>query len=179
MRPIINLIAGIVLSTCAVSSLRADEAFAPADPRFVVQTVIELTDHHALPGWSDAGFRAKLAPYLTRDLLAAVQSGARIAIKKHINLYDAEFFTGSQGLEHARLFSATLVKQDGDNATVEASIGTSDDPNTQPKAGDRTRFELKRMGGVWKIDDFRNLESYASAQPSIKTLFKDPVRYGN
>ena len=179
MRPVIHVIAGIVLSACAASSSRADEAYAPADPRSVVQTVIELTDKHALPGWSDAGFGAKLAPYLTRDLLAAVQSGGRIAMKKHINLYDAEFFTGSQGVEHARLFSATVIKADGDNATVEASIGTSDDPNTQPKAGDRTRFQLKRTGGVWKIDDFRNLESYASAQPSIKTLFKDPVRYGN
>jgi len=178
MRLIIQVIAGIVLSACASLSCRADEAFAPTDPRFVVQTVIALTDRHALPGWSDAGFGAKLAPYLTRDLLAAVQSGGRIAMKKHINLYDGEFFTGSQGLEHARLFSATLVKADGDNATVEASIGTSDDPNAQPKAGDRTRFELKRTGGVWKID-FRNLESYASTQPSIKILFKDPVRYGN
>jgi hypothetical protein len=179
MRPVISLLAGIVLSACAVSSSRADEAFAPTDPRSVVQTVIELTDRHALPGWSDADFGAKLAPYLTRDLLAAVQSGGRIAMRKHINLYDGEFFTGSQGLEHARLFSAAVVKADGDNATVEASIGTSDDPNIQPKAGDRTRFQLKRTGGVWKIDDFRNLESYASAQPSIKTLFRDPVRYGN
>jgi len=179
MRPVINLIAGIVLSACAASSSRADEAFAPADPRSVVQTVIALTDRHALPAWSEASFGARLAPYLTRDLLAAVQSGGRIAMKKHINLYDGEFFTGSQGLEHAHLFSATLVKSDGDDATVEASIGTSDDPNAQPKAGERTRFELKRAGGVWKIDDFRNLESYASAQPSIKTLFKNPVRYGN
>ena len=138
----------------------------------MVQTVIELTDKHALPGWSDAGFGAKLAPYLTRDLLAAVQSGGRIAMKKHINLYDAEFFTGSQGVEHARLFSATVIKADGDNATVEASIGTSDDPNTQPKAGDRTRFQLKRTGGVWKIDDFRNLEILCERA----TLDKDAVQ---
>jgi hypothetical protein len=179
MRSVTRVIVGIVLSACAVSSCRADEAFAPTDPRSVVQTVIELTDRHALPSWSDADFRAKLAPYLTRDLLVAVQSGGRIAMRKHINLYDGEFFTGSQGLQHARLFSAAVIKSDGDNATVEASIGTSDDPSIQPKAGDRTRFQLKRTGGVWKIDDFRNLESYASAQPSIKTLFKDPVRYGN
>jgi hypothetical protein len=77
------------------------------------------------------------------------------------------------------LFGATLIKLDGDSATVEASIGASSDPNVQPTAGDRTRFQLKRTGGVWKIDDFRNLEPYASAQPSVKALFKDPVRYGN
>ena len=100
-------------------------------------------------------------------------------MKKHINLYDAEFFTGSQGLEHARLFSAALVAQDGDKATVEASVGASDDPKVQPTAGDRTRFQLRRTAGVWKIDDFQNLEPYARSQPSVKALFSDPVRYGN
>jgi hypothetical protein len=39
------------------------------------------------------------------------------------------------------------------------------------------RCEMKRVGGVWKIDDFRNLESYARPQPSVKTLFNDPIRY--
>ncbi|MGO8797805.1 MAG: hypothetical protein ACLQJL_01820 [Roseiarcus sp.] len=179
MRLFINFVAGVILAASTISLSWALEAFPSDDPRFVVQTVIDLTDRHALPGWDDADFAAKLAPYLTRDLLAVVRSGGRIAIKKHINLYDGEFFTGSQGLEHARLFSATLIKQDGDNATVEASIGTSDDRNVQPKAGDRTRFQLKRVGGVWKIDDFRNLEDYAKTQPSVKTLFKDPMRYGN
>jgi len=179
MRLLINLIAGIILAASAISSSCALEAFPSADPRSVVQTVIDLTDRHALPGWSEPDFAVKLAPYLTRDLLAAVQSGGRIAARKQINLYDGEFFTGSQGLQHARLFGATLIKLDGDNATVDASIGASADPNVQPTAGDRTRFQLKRTGGVWKIDDFRNLEPYASAQPSVKALFKDPVRYGN
>lgn len=179
MTSIVNFIAGIVLSASAMSPSWALEAVAPADPRSVVQAVIDLTDRHALPGWSEPDFATKLAPYLTGDLLAAVDKGGRIAVRKHINLYDGEFFTGSQGLEHARLFSATLVKLDGDNATVDASIGTSDDRGVQPTAGDRTRFQLKRVGGVWKIDDFRNLESYAKTQPSVKTLFKDPVRYGN
>ena len=178
MRLIVTFIAGLILSICALTPSRAFEAFPSADPRSVVQTVIDLTDRHALPGWDAPDFGAKLTPYLTPDFLAAVARGGRIAIKKGINLYDGEFFTGSQGLAHARLFEARVTKADGDNATVEASIGTSDDPNVQPKAGDRMWFQLKRIGGVWKIDDFRNLEPYAKAQPSVKTLFRDPVRYG-
>ena len=179
MRLPVIVIAAAILSTSLTRPSRADEAFAPSDPRFVVQTVIELTDKHALPGWDAGDFGAKLGPYLTSDFLATVKSGARIARKKHINLYDAEFFTGSQGLERARLFSAALVAQDGDKATVEASVGASDDPKVQPTSGDRTRFQLRRMAGVWKIDDFQNLEPYARSQPSVKTLFGDPVRYGN
>lgn len=182
MQPLLRLFVAVALSATALalapSAARADEAFGPADPRFVIQSVVQLTDRHALPAWAARDFAAKLAPYLTHDLIAVVEKGGRIAIRRHINLYDGEFFTGVQGLERARLFSAALVSQQGERATVEASIGASDDPAAPPKAGDRIRFELKRVGGVWKIDDFRNLGDYARTQPSVKTLFSDPVRYG-
>jgi hypothetical protein len=178
MTRFVNLAAGIVLAVWAISPSLALDAFPAADPRSVVQTVIELTDNHALPGWDQPDFAQKLTPYLSADFLAAVASGRKIALKKQINLYDGEFFTGSQGVEHARLFRAAVTKLDGDNATVEASIGTSDDAKVQPTAGDHVRFQLKRIGGVWKIDDFQNLEPYAKGQPSVKTLFKNPLRYG-
>src|ERR1700733_10024264 len=110
-----------------LSPATALDAFPGSDPRSVVQTVIELTDRHAQPGWSEPGFATKLRPYLTQDLLAAVAKGAKIAGRKGINLYDGEFFTGSQGLAHAKLFSAEVSKLGPDAATVEASIGTSDD----------------------------------------------------
>ena len=38
--------------------------------------------------------------------------------------------------------------------------------------------QLKRVNGVWRIDDFRDLEDYAISSPSVKTRFGDPVRYG-
>ena len=69
MKFAIPVIAAAVLSASSASWCRADEAFAPSDPRFVVQTVIELTDQHALPGWDAGDFGAKLAPYLTSDFL--------------------------------------------------------------------------------------------------------------
>jgi hypothetical protein len=47
----------------------------------------------------------------------------------------------------------------------------------EPRSGDHMRCEMKRVDGIWKIDDFRNLESYARPQPSVKTLFNDPIRY--
>lgn len=154
------------------------DAYPASDPRSVVQTVVVLTDKHALPAWSEPTFTTKLRPYLTADFLAVVARGARIAEKKGINLYDGEFFTGSQDLAHAKLFSAEVSKLAGDSAIVEASIGTTDLPNGEPTSGAHIRFQLKRVGGAWRIDDFRDLEDYAKSQPSIKMLFGDPVRYG-
>ncbi|MGO9757382.1 MAG: hypothetical protein ACLPNY_12305, partial [Roseiarcus sp.] len=94
MRLFINFVAGVILAASTISLSWALEAFPSDDPRFVVQTVIDLTDRHALPGWSEPGFAVKLTPYLTHDLLSAVESGGRIAARKQINLYDGEFFTG-------------------------------------------------------------------------------------
>jgi hypothetical protein len=56
-------------------------------------------------------------------------------------------------------------------------VGSSSDPNVEPDVGGKVRFQLKRGGGAWRIDDFKNLEDYAKAEPSIKTLFNDAVRY--
>lgn len=175
MRPLLALLAFALL---ALTPARALETFPSSDPRAVLQTVIALTDRHALPGWSDRDFQAKLRPYLTDSLLAAVAKGGRIAAARGIDLYDGEFFTGSQDVAHAKLFSAAIARLAGDAATVEAVVGASDDPAAEPKTGDHMRYQMQRVGGVWKIDDFKNLESYAAAQPSVKTLFSDPARYG-
>ncbi len=172
-----SLIAACIAAASVVLPAAALETFPSSDPRSVVQTVIDLTDRHALPDWSDPAFATKLRPYLTKALLSAVKRGGDIAARKSINLYDGEFFTGSQGLAHAKLFSAEVTKIGGDAATVEAKIGTTDDPKGEPAVGGRVRFQLKRVDGVWRIDDFRNLEDYAKSEPSIKTLFSDPVRY--
>ena len=135
------------------------------------------TDQHALPRWSEPGFQAKLRPYLSDDLLSAVSKGAKIATKKGNDLYNGEFFTSSQDLAHAKLFTAEMSKLAGDTASVEVSVGSSSDPNVEPDVGGKVRFQLKRGGGAWRIDDFKNLEDYAKAEPSIKTLFNDAVRY--
>ena len=155
----------------------AQSLYGASDPRSVVYTVISLTDRHALPDWSAPTFQSKLRPYLTDDFLRVVAKGAHIAAQKHINLYDADFFTGSQEMQHAKLFSANVIKQRGDAATVEASVGTSGDPKVQPSEGSKVRYELKRVGSVWKIDDFRFSEDSANWLPSIKTIFGDPVKY--
>jgi hypothetical protein len=94
------------------------------------------------------------------------------------NGFLGEFFTGAQSVEHAKPLNAEVAKLAGDAATVQAVIGASEDPAVEPKTGDRMRYETKRVAGVWKIDDFRNLESCAQSQPAAKTLFNDPVRYG-
>jgi len=169
--------ASLAFAVAAVASTDAGQPPA-SDPRAVLQEVITLTDQRALPSWSDRDFPAKLRPYLTDGLLAAVAKGGKIAAAKGINLYDGEFFTGSQDVAHAKLISAEIAKLAGDTATVQAVVGTTDDPAAEVKTGDHVRYEMKRVAGVWKIDDFKNLEPYAKSQPSIKTLFSDPVRYG-
>ena len=80
-------------------------------------------------------------------------------------------------MAHAKLLGADVVEQSGDAATVEASVGTSADPAVEAKEGGKARYELKRVGGVWKIDDFRFLEDWAKSLPSIKTMFSDPMKY--
>jgi hypothetical protein len=76
------------------------------------------------------------------------------------------------------MFQAEVTRIAGDTATVEAKVGTTDQPAAQPTTGSRIRYQLKRAAGVWRIDDFRDLENYAKSQPSVKTLFGDPVRFG-
>ena len=155
----------------------AQNQYAASDPRSVVYSVISLSDRHALPGWDKPAFQSKLRPYLTDEFLRIVAKGAQIAMQKRINLYDGDFFTGAQEMAHAKLFGADVVEQRGDAATVEASVGNSDDPAVEPREGGKVRYELKRVGGVWKIDDFRFLEDWAKSLPSIKTMFGDPMKY--
>ena len=169
---------GAVLALLAAPGAFALDAFPPSDPRSVVQTVIALVDRHALPNWNESAFAQKMRPYVTEEFLAVIDKGGRIASKKRINIYDGEFFTGGQGVEHAKLFSASVSKLAGDSATVEASIGTTGDPNVEPTEGGRVRYQLKRVSGVWRIDDFRDMEDYAKSRPSVKTLLSDPVRFG-
>ena len=154
------------------------DPYPASDPRSVIETVISLSDRRALPGWDEPSFQNRLRPYLSDDFLRVVAKGARTAIKNHINLYDGDFFTGSQEMAHAKLFDADVVEQEGDTATVEATVGTSGDPAVDPKQGGKVRYELKRVGGVWKIDDFRFLEDWAKSLPSLKTMFSDPMKYG-
>lgn len=168
----------LALFLSSASVALALETFPPSDPRSVIQIVIDLTDRHALPSWDDATFGARLRPYLSDDFLATIARGARIAKRKSINLYDGEFFTGSQDLAHAKLMQAGVIELSGDAATVEAKVATSDKADVAPTVGSRIRYQLKRVKGAWRIDDFRDLEDYAKSQPSVKTLFGDPVRYG-
>ena len=174
MHKAITLIVGLALLGSV--SFPAWTQEAGAGPAATIATVIKLTDQKALPGWSDKGFTKAMQPYLTPALIAAVAHGAKVASAKQINLYDGEFFTGSQEVVHAKLFEANVVKLQGDAAIVAAKIGTSD-TNEPPKAGARMTFDLKNIEGVWKIDDFKNNEPYAAKEPSIKKLFLDPVRY--
>jgi len=166
-----------VLLAGVASSAFALETFPASDPRSVVQTVIELTDHHGLPSWSEPAFFVKARPYVTSELFAILAKGGKIAAKKQLNIWDGDIFTGAQMVEHARLFGATVMTSAGDAATVDASIGTTDDPKTEPKEGGHSLFQVKREGGVWKIDDIKSLEDYAKTLPSLKTTFSDPVRY--
>lgn len=168
----------LTLALLSATGARALDTFAAADPRSTIQTVISLTDRHALPSWDEATFGVRLHPYLTDDFLATVAKGGKIAIRKHINLYDAEFFTGAQGLAHVKLLEAEISQQSADAATVVAKVATTDQPNAVPTEGSRIQFELKRVNGVWRIDDFHDLEDYAKSSPSVKTRFGDPVRYG-
>jgi hypothetical protein len=161
---------------CIFASLpaAADDAYAKADPRSVVQTVLALTDSHALPDWPEPTFAKKLRPYLTDDFLRVVAKGSRIAEEKQINLYDGDFFTGGQGEPYAKLMGADVVKQAGDAATVDALVHADPAATVDMKV----RYELKRVGGQWMIDDFRFFEDSGQSRPSIKTMFGDPTKYG-
>ena len=170
------LIAAFVWVTASAPAA-AQNLYNASDPRSVVYLVISLSDRHALPGWNEPTFQMKLRPYLTDDFLRVVVKGAQIAKQKGIDLYDGDFFTGAQEMAHAKLFGADVVEQAGDAATVEASVGTSADPADEAKQGGKVRYQLKRVGGAWKIDDFRFLEDWAKTLPSIKTMFSDPVKY--
>jgi hypothetical protein len=51
-----------LLALLTISPALALETSATSDLRSVVQTVIGLTDQHALPGWSERAFRRNCAP---------------------------------------------------------------------------------------------------------------------
>ncbi len=166
----------VVLALAAAPAL-AQPSYPASDPRSVVAKAIALVDAHEAPGWDEPSFSVEMKPLVTDALIAAVAKGARIAKQENLDLYDGDFFTGAQEVEHATLFSATIAAGQGDAATIDASVGTSDDPKAAPKVGGEMRYWVKRVGGVWKIDDFRSLEDWAKSEPSVKTLFSNPTKY--
>jgi hypothetical protein len=151
------------------------ENYPKNDPREVVASLASKI--MTLPSWADASFRRKLDPYLTDELISAIEAGLATAQKDEINLYDAELFTGIQGLSCAKLIDAKILRGGEDKATVAANIAYDGDVPRPAKCSQRMiiTFELKRLGSAWKIDDVENAER----KPSIKAIFLDPKKYGS
>jgi len=144
-------------------------------PRAVVASV--ASQIRTFPSWADASFRQKLAPYLTVELISAIETGLATAQKNDINLYDAELFTGIQGLSCVKLIDAKILRGEVDTASVAETIAYDGDVPRPAKCSQRMiiNFDLKRLGTAWKIDDVQNAER----KPSIKAIFLDPKKYGS
>ena len=172
-----------VLVTCAFLAFAslgaapsiAAENYAANDPRAVVASLAAKI--MTLPSWADASFRSKLSPYLTEELISAIETGLATAQKNDINLYDAELFTGIQGLSCVKLIDAKILRGGEKKATVAATIAYDGDVPRPAKCSQRMTitFELEQLGSAWKIDDAQNPER----SPSIKAIFLDPKKYGS
>ena len=173
--------AAVVLACAFRASvfLGAEPAFAQTypknDPREVVASLASKI--MTLPSWADASFRRKLDPYLTDDLVSVIETGLATAQKNDINLYDAELFTGIQGLSCVKLIDAKILRGGENTATVAATIAYDGDVPRPATCSQRMiiNFELKRLASAWKIDDVENAER----KPSIKAIFLDPRKYGS
>jgi len=153
----------------------AAENYPANDPRAVVALLASRI--RTFPSWADASFRQKLGPYLTDELISAIETGLATAQKDEINLYDAELFTGIQGLSCVKFIDAKILRSGEDKATVAATIAYDGDVPRPAKCSQRMtiNFELKHLGSAWKIDDVQNAER----KPSIKAIFLDPRKYGS
>ncbi len=171
-----------ILMVCAFlasAHVGAAPSFAENDPKNDPREVVAslASQIRTFPSWADATFRRKLSPYLTDELISAIESGLATAQKNDINLYDAELFTGIQGLSCVKLIDAKILRVGEDRATVAATIAYDGDVPPPAKCSQRMiiTFDLKRLGSAWKIDDVENPER----KPSIKAIFLDPKKYGS
>jgi hypothetical protein len=155
--------------------LFAAENYPANDPREVVASLTSKI--MTFPSWADASFRRKLAPYLTDELISAIETGLATVQKDEINLYDAELFTGIQGLSCVKFIDAQILPNREDKATVAATIAYDGDVPRPAKCRQRMTitFDLKHLGLAWKIDDVQNAER----KTSIKAIFLDPKKYGS
>lgn len=156
---------GICIATGAAQS-------TTADPAETISDVIILLDRGNIPSWSDKLFYVAAKPYMTSELLTAIREGGEQAQKAQENIWDADIFTGSQGLVHAKLFKTTVTNNDGNKATVVAEIGTTDE-DTTPTSSSKYRYEMQFEEGSWKIDDIKSMEEWAKDFKSLKETFAE------
>jgi hypothetical protein len=136
-----------------------------------IANVVTLLDSGKMPSWADEQFFVVAKPYATRELLTAIHDGGEIARKTGQNIWDADIFTGAKGVVRAKLFKATVSGNDGRRATVIAEIGTTD-TDTEPKAGAKLQYDMRREDGAWKIDDMRFMEDWAKDLTPLKETFE-------
>jgi hypothetical protein len=172
MRYVVSIFIGFLFGISLVSS-HAEERYLSIDPRFAVQAVIALTSKKTLPEWGEPGFARKAAPFLTADFIAAIDYGARVA--GDFNLYDGNLFTGAQSDGPVRLLGIEVSKLTAEHAIVDAWISTRDDPIVPAQYRDHVRYQLRRVVGLWKIDDFRHMNPDED-RSWVKELFKYPMR---
>lgn len=159
-----------------------DSALSADDPRNVVAEVVERIRPQksslSNADLSDRFFRKKMIRYMTDEFISAIEYGRDCCPGKEINLYDAELFTGVQGLTYARLGSATIIQQTKDSAIVSALVEYDGDIEPPPKYGEHEDiiFKLKRKSGSWKIDDVIN--HWTKKRESVKNIFSNPEKYG-
>ncbi|MBX9646092.1 MAG: hypothetical protein K2X57_03430 [Xanthobacteraceae bacterium] len=143
---------GFLIALALMADARAGEGTGPAQAvRHLLERMVatngvetEIMPEHAARG------------FYTDDFRRLINRGWRVAMQRRINLWDGEFITGSQGVEHMAFKSVVLTKEAANEATVEAEIGLVDDD--QPiKISRQFRFPLKRQGEAWLVDDIIEL----------------------
>jgi len=162
-----------------------------ADPKQRLAEIIDLIDKHRLPSWTDQNFEVRMQPYLTREFIAAVKHGARVAGESDIDLWDGDLITAAAGVEHVKLWDSSIIEEHDETALVLANISSTDDPAGTPVNVKRPtmKYWLKKEAGLWKIDDLQYIEDFSQIRPELresaenephptaKQLFSDPKKY--
>ena len=139
---------GLLIALAIVADARADEQTGPGQAvRHLLERMVatkgietEIMPEHVAKG------------FYTGDFRSLINRGWQIAKQRRINLWDGEFITGSQGVEHIAFKNIAVKNTTANEATVEAEIGSVDD-DRPIKFYRHYRFPLKRQGDAWLIDD--------------------------
>jgi hypothetical protein len=137
-------------------------AFA-GDPAETVSAVVKLDGHRSsLFSYSDQPTPLMLK-YFTADFIAAWVAAMRH--NKEGPVLDGDPLTWLQGVKSLTLRSTQTNLVTSDDTTVTARVVVQPDGSTFTKPeGLILRFDVKREGAIWKINDVSN-----PSQPSLRS----------
>jgi hypothetical protein len=136
--------AGVALSLqCSVSL-----AAAAREPLAILTEIYRDAVKGKGPSWIDAADRPK---YLSRSLVALWAKTDKKLVAGDEGPVDFDLVADTNGLTLTG-FSLKSEKQDDTTATIAATLVYKEGPRPEPTI---VRYDLKREGGQWKIDEIR------------------------